>query len=50
MCCLIQEKCELGIETEFWTDKPNTLPMAVDAIDVTPSDEAEYDFAELAFV
>jgi transposase len=50
LCCLIQEQCELGIETEFWTDKPNTLPPTVDAIDVTPADEAEYDFVELAFV
>jgi transposase len=47
---LIHEQCELGIETEFWTDKPNTLPMVGDDIDVTPSDAAEYDFAELAFV
>ena len=39
-----------GIETEFWTEKSNTLPMTVDAIDVTPVDEAEYEFAELAFV
>ena len=51
LCVLIQEQCELGIETEFWTDKPNVLPaVVVDAIDVTPADEAEYDFAELAFV
>ena len=22
LCCLIQEQCELGIEAEFWKDKP----------------------------
>src|SRR5438094_6133526 len=50
LCCLILAQCELGIEAEFWTGKPNTLPPVVGAIDVTPADEQEYDFAELAFV
>jgi hypothetical protein len=52
LCVLIQEQCELGIETEFWTEKPTVpaLPPVVDAIDAEPVAEAEYDFAELAFV
>jgi hypothetical protein len=49
---LIQEQCELGIETEFWAEKPvaPARPPVVDAIDVQPAEGAEYEFAELAFV
>jgi len=52
LCVLIQEQCELGIETEFWAEKPiaPALPPVVDAIDVEPACDAEPDFAELAFV
>lgn len=48
LCVLIQEQCELGIETEFWAEKP-TVP-AMPAIDNEPAYDAEPDFAELAFV
>ena len=44
ICCLIQEQCELGIETEFWTEKP-VMP-AMPAIEREPVADA----AELAFV
>lgn len=49
LCVLIQEQCELGIETEFW---PEEMPkQAAPVIDVKPLPVAEsYDFAELAFV
>ena len=52
LCVLIQEQCELGIETEFWAEKPVTpaLPPVVDAVDMEPAEVAEYEFAELAFV
>ena len=48
LCVLIQQQCELGIETEFWAEKP--VAPVVDAIDVQPEAGAELDFAELAFV
>ena len=49
ICCLIQEQCELGIETEFWTEKP-VMP-ALPAVESEPvADAEELDFAELAFV
>jgi len=52
LCVLIQEQCELGIETEFWAEKPVTpaLPPVVDAIHVQPAEDAEFEFAALAFV
>jgi hypothetical protein len=44
LCCLIQEQCELGIETEFW---PEEMAKMVPAplIDVEPLPVAEFDFA-----
>lgn len=32
LCCLVQEQCELGIETEFWGDDAESV--AQDAIEV----------------
>ncbi len=49
VCCLIQERAELGIETEFWPEEmPKCEPPAPVVIDVQPVES--FDFAELAFV
>jgi hypothetical protein len=56
LCCLIQEQCELGIETEFWGEQMDKKPDPVAVrsplvIDVLPAPaDGEYDFAELAFI
>lgn len=46
LCCLIHAQCELGIETEFWTDKPNLVPLTAVNVMAAAADE----LAGFAFV
>jgi transposase len=47
LCCLIQEQCELGIETEFWSNDEND---DTDVIDADATDCNEINFAEMEWV